>query len=286
MPKAYFVSDLHGSTHRYEALFRLLKENPPDVLFIGGDLFPGAMRALFNMVSADSFIDQYLTPHLKSLRYELGSSYPDIFVILGNDDGRFWEASVLDMAASGYWHYLHNRRVAWRGYDLYGYNFVPPTPFRLKDWERYDVSRYVDPGCVAPAEGVLTMPVSDYELNWMTIAEDLEQLTAGQDLHNSIFLFHTPPYQTVLDRAALDGKMIDSAPLDVHVGSIAVKRLIEERQPLLTMHGHIHESSEITGEWSQRIGRTCSISAAFNGPELALVEIPLPEAKNAQRFLL
>jgi len=30
---------------------------------------------------------------------------------------------------------------------------VPPTPFLLKDWEKYDVSAYVDPGCVSPEEG-------------------------------------------------------------------------------------------------------------------------------------
>ena len=35
-------------------------------------------------------------------------------------------------------------------------------------------------------------------------------------------------------------KMIDYAPLDVHVGSIAVRRFIESRAPYLTLHGHVH----------------------------------------------
>lgn len=286
MLKAYFVTDLHGSLTRYQALFRHLSDDPPDLLFLGGDLFPGAVRSLFNVVSGDGFIDQVLAAGFKKLREQLGRRYPDIFVILGNDDSRYWEPSVLDLAASGYWHYLHNRHVTWRGYDLYGYNFVPPTPFRLKDWERYDVSRYVDPGCTAPGEGVLTVPVSDWELNWATMAEDLQQLTGGCDMERGILLFHAPPYDTLLDRAALDGKMIDHVPLDVHVGSIAVKRFIEEQQPLLTLHGHIHESSELTGAFSQRIGRTLSINGAVSESRLSLISIPLPDLEPVQRLLL
>ena len=67
------------------------------------------------------------------------------------------------------------------------------------------------------------------------------------DLSRAMFLFHTPPYNTGLDRAALDGKKVNYVDLDVHVGSIAVRRFIESRQPLLTLHGHIHESARITG---------------------------------------
>lgn len=285
MTTAHFVSDLHGAPSRYETLFRHLAENPPDILFMGGDLFPGALQARFGVVSGTAFIDGILLS-LQKLKKQLGSRYPDIYVILGNDDGRYWEDGVLEIAAEGYWHYLHNRHVAWRGYDLFGYNYVPPTPFRLKDWERFDVSRYVDPGCSAPDEGVLSVPVSEVELNWTTIAEDLEHLTAGYSLERAIMLFHAPPYQTCLDRAALDGKMIDHAPLDVHVGSIAIRRLIDERQPFLTLHGHVHEASRITGAWSQRLGRTCSIGGAIDAPELALVNIPLSDLSRTQRFLL
>ena len=81
----------------------------------------------------------------------------------------------------------------------------------------------------------------------------------------------SPPYQTRLDRAALDGRLFDDAPLDVHVGSIAVRRFIEQRQPLVTLHGHVHESARLTGSWQEKIGRTHCFSAAHDGPELALV---------------
>ena len=68
-----------------------------------------------------------------------------------------------------------------------------------------------------------------------------------------------PPCDTLLDRAALDEKMIDYVPPDVHVGSIAIQRFIEERQPGLTLHGHVHESARLTGQWQQRFGRTVAL---------------------------
>jgi Icc-related predicted phosphoesterase len=111
-------------------------------------------------------------------------------------------------------------------------------------------------------------------------------LLGEQDLASAILLFHTPPYQTALDRAALDGRMIDSVPLDVNVGSIAVRRLIEHRQPLASLHGHIHESARLTGSWREKIGATWAFSAAHDGPELALIRFDPDALDNATRSLL
>jgi uncharacterized protein len=77
----------------------------------------------------------------------------------------------------------------------------------------------------------------------------------------AIFNLHVPPYESGLDRApALDDtltpKMRGGQTLHVPVGSTAVRRAIEEHQPLLALHGHIHESR---GE--ARIGRTLAINS-------------------------
>jgi Icc-related predicted phosphoesterase len=232
-----------------------------------------------------NFISGYLAPHLFRLRRELGRLYPRIFVILGNDDGRFEEASMLSAAASGLWDYIAGRRVEFEGHPLYGYPFVPPTPFLLKDWERYDVSRYVDPGCVSPEEGVRSVPAAEREKRYATMAEDLERLAAGLDLSRAIFLFHAPPYGTTLDMT-FGGRIFDHVPLDVHLGSIAVRRFIESRQPYLTLHGHIHEAPAISGSWRDRIGRTRCFTAAHDGSELALVEFDLQKLDEAVRRLI
>jgi Icc-related predicted phosphoesterase len=80
--------------------------------------------------------------------------------------------------------------------------------------------------------------------------------------------------------------MIDGVPLDLHVGSIAVQRFIESQQPLLTLHGHIHESSTLSGSWRDLIGRTHMFSAAWEGPELALVRFDPENLDDASLELL
>jgi Icc-related predicted phosphoesterase len=220
------------------------------------------------------------------LKERLGPHYPPIFMILGNDDVRADEDRVKEFESRSLWTYIHNRCVPWRDYSVYGYACVPPTPFTLKDWERYDVSVYLDPLCVAPEEGWFSVPVQKDRLKLETIQNDIQQLVSGKELSRSIFLFHTPPYNSGLDRAALEGRQEDYAPLDVHVGSIAIRRFIESRQPLLTLHGHIHESSRITGVWKEQIGRTTAMSAAHDGPELALIRFDPDHLDNATRELL
>jgi Icc-related predicted phosphoesterase len=79
---------------------------------------------------------------------------------------------------------------------------------------------------------------------------------------------------------------VDHVPLDVHVGSIAIRRFIEERQPLVTLHGHIHESARLTRAWRQAIGRTACLTAAHDGPALALVDFDPHRPEAASRRLL
>jgi Icc-related predicted phosphoesterase len=276
--RCIFVSDLHGRISRYEKLLHLLANEIPSALFLGGDLLPHATEG--------DFLSDVLFPGFSDLRQLLGNSYPRIFLILGNDDPRSLEPKIAEGERAGLWNYIHNRRTNFLGTAIYGYSYVPPTPFRLKDWERYDVSRYCDPGCISPEEGTRTIPIDEFSMKWRTISSDLHQLTGTDSLDAAAILFHTPPYDTPLDVAALDGKKIDHVPLDPHVGSIAVRRFIESRQPRLTLHGHIHESARLTGSWKTSLGRTVCLSAAHDGPELAIVRFDLALPENAARELL
>jgi len=282
MTRCFFVSDLHGTTSRCRALFEAMKAERPDAVFVGGDLMP----PFGHRHAEGGFLKPFLFEELSRLRRELGGAYPRVFVILGNDDPRAVEESLVEASASGILSYMHGRRETFRQWTVYGYSICPPSPFLLKDWERYDVSRFVDPGCVSPEEGRLTVPVSSDELAFETIALDLEELAGSDDLTNAVFLFHAPPYKSTIDRAALDGRFVDHVPLDVHVGSIAIRRFIEAAQPLVTLHGHVHESARITGSWRDRIGRTIVLSAAHDGPELALVRFDLEDPEGATRELL
>jgi uncharacterized protein len=272
MPPALFVSDLHGHQERYRKLFRAIEDERPEAVFLGGDLFPHEFVSLESAEGKHSdFLIDVIIGGFRSLRDVLMARYPRVFVILGNDDLKAEESVIREAEQEDLWHYMHMKKEEWAGHMVYGYANVPPTPFRLKDWERYDVSRFVDPGCISPEEGWHSTSVDRRELQFGTIQKDLEELTRNDSLEKSMMLFHCPPYKTHLDRAGLDGRMVDHVPVDVHVGSIAIRRLIERRQPLLTLHGHVHESARITGNWRDTIGRTHLFSAAHDGPELAVI---------------
>jgi len=237
-------------------------------------------------VDHQDFVNSYMIPRFFALRAKMGLDYPRVFALLGNDDPRSEEVSILEGARHGCWEYVHFRKTLFGDFTVYGYAFVPPTPFLLKDWERYDVSRFVDPGCLSPEEGRRSVPQTAEESKYATIAKDLEKLTGADDVSRAILLFHTPPYETPLDRAALDGRTVEHVPLDVHIGSIAVRRFIETRSPLVTLHGHVHEAARLTGKWKTKLGATVSMTAAHEGPELALVSFDPAEPEGATRRLI
>jgi uncharacterized protein len=79
-----------------------------------------------------------------------------------------------------------------------------------------------------------------------------------KDMSRAIFNFHPPPYGTSLDEApALDEnlRVMHGGKALRHVGSTAVRAAIDKHQPLLSLHGHIHEGKGIA-----RLGKTLAIN--------------------------
>lgn len=83
----------------------------------------------------------------------------------------------------------------------------------------------------------------------------VRQATAAPD--HLVLGLHAPPYDTNLDVAPkIDWETLTVKGQDVaHVGSTAVKEILVEVQPILSLHGHIHESRA-----AERIGRTLAIN--------------------------
>lgn len=281
--RCFLVSDLHGKRDRYKKLFDAIRAEAPDVVFMAGDLLPHHWSRLSG---GGGFTATVLADELRALRRALIERMPRILLILGNDDERAAEGAFVEGDAAGHWEYLHRRQVLIGRHRAVGYSCVPPTPFMLKDWERYDMGRFVDPGCVSPEEGCRTTAFDAEQARFRTIAADMDELFGAHDAAATVLMTHSPPYRTTLDRAALDGRSIDGAPLDVHVGSVAIRRAIEDRQPLVSLHGHIHESTRITGSWRDRIGSTHCFNASHDGPELALVRFDLEDLEAATRELV
>jgi Icc-related predicted phosphoesterase len=99
------------------------------------------------------------------------------------------------------------------------------------------------------------------ELDEEEIYVRLKRLTDRLDApERSIFNIHVPPWESSLDTAfEVDEELRyvtkGGRPHEVPTGSHAVRQVIEEVQPLLSLHGHIHESKGVT-----RIGRTVAVN--------------------------
>jgi Icc-related predicted phosphoesterase len=83
------------------------------------------------------------------------------------------------------------------------------------------------------------------------LEKTLKSLTSQiHDFSRAIFNIHVPPYDTLLDVAPelnSELKIVTKAgqPSMIHVGSVSVRDAIEEYQPMLGLHGHIHESKGV-----------------------------------------
>jgi Icc-related predicted phosphoesterase len=91
------------------------------------------------------------------------------------------------------------------------------------------------------------------------LAEKIEAVASQvPDMGRAIFNFHAPPYGTGLDEApALDETLrpLHGGAVMKPVGSTAVRDAILRHQPMLSVHGHIHESRGI-----KKLQRTLAIN--------------------------
>nr|MBA3347570.1 metallophosphoesterase [Actinomycetota bacterium] len=106
---------------------------------------------------------------------------------------------------------------------------------------------------------------SPRELPDDALAVKLEDIAAQLDPElPAIFNLHVPPYDTGLDTAPqvdqdLRVVTVGGQPSMVPVGSRAVRELVERRQPLVSLHGHIHESRGVA-----HLGRTLCLNPGSN----------------------
>lgn len=255
--KVLYTSDLHGEIHLYQELLELAISSLAEIIALGGDLFPSypPTKRYEDMIpNQKTFVEQFLSSFLR--RVVETTSAKQIFIIPGNWDlgypYLFKEPveGIIDLDQRSY-------RFK-NGYELIGYPFVPPTPFRPKDYEKMDDLEAAWPPqknpCYirSPDQPNQLTPVDPhlYLRERETIQEGLDRLPTPIYQKRTIYVMHSPPFGTRLDLIQ-GGKS---------TGSRSIKAFIEKLQPLLTLHGHIHEAPELSGAYVDRIGETISIN--------------------------
>jgi len=119
------------------------------------------------------------------------------------------------------------------GYQMISMEYVNPTPWNT--------------------------PREDSEKGlWKRLNKLLNQVSV--DWNHILLNTHCPPYNTRLDLAPKLDKNLKpitamGQPIMVHVGSKSIRKFIEKYQPLMGLHGHIHESYA-----SDKIGKTIVVN--------------------------
>jgi uncharacterized protein len=255
--KALFSSDLHGDIHLYHELLNLADSSSAEMIILGGDLlpaYPPTKRYEDMLPNQKAFADGFLIPFLR--RVNETASVKQIFLIAGN-----WDLGYSYIFKTPVEGIVDLNQKAFRlenGYELIGYPFVPPTPFRPKDFEKMDDPEAPWPPQKSPSyimshDGTDRLTVVEphsFLKRRETIQEDLLKLPEPLHLRQTVYVMHSPPFDSRLDLIRGGG----------HAGSRSITSFIRTYQPLLALHGHIHESPELSGTYQDRIGETISVN--------------------------
>lgn len=270
--KLLYCSDLHGNDAQYALLIALAGRLRPDLIVLGGDLLPddSALDPPQMGHGQPQFVRRQFKAAVSTMRDAAGA--PPVLVIFGNHD---WASSVIameELAETGLVTILdHTRPTRVGDLDFLGYSHTPPTPWFVKDFERLD-----RPGDTPPLLGgarwdprfarATSHSAAVIFEDGKTIEEDLSAMTIPTGPW--VFVAHAPPYETHLDRT------FGGIPW----GSRTIRSVIEKHQPLLSLHGHVHESPTVTGEFSQELNKTVAVNAGQSRSTLdyAIVEIDVP----------
>jgi len=281
--RVFFATDVHGSEVCWRKFVNSGKHYEADVLILGGDM-TGKAIVPFAVEGPDSWVY-----HMQDVRHEVRGQdeltkakrlvrdhgyYP---VVMSHEEMQHYTAEPNDLDALfvqemrktiGDWVQFADERLVGSGIQC----IICPGN---DDTHDIDEILATSTTMLVGEANVIDLP-GDYQLvssgwtnptPWDTPREEEEDKLkerlmavigiATARLEKLVLGLHAPPYDTQLDVApkivweSLEIQGQDTA----HVGSTAVREVIEEVQPLLSLHGHIHE-----GRGAVRLGRTLVVN--------------------------
>ena len=280
MPRVFFATDLHGSEMCWRKFLNAAKFYEADVLICGGDMTGKAIvpivqedgRFTFTLAGVQQAVgaDQVGEVEAQIRRkgyYPLQMSLERLDELDKDEKVRAETFQRVMLDGVDRWMGMAADKLRGTGVRC----FV--CPGNDDEMEVDDVIRRSD--LVELGEGRMveidgwTMISTGWSNHtpWNTHREETEEALGDRiesmakqipDASRAIFNLHCPPYKSGLDEApAIDAdlKLLHGGRALRPVGSTAVRGAIEKHQPLLSLHGHIHES-----KGAIKIGKTLSIN--------------------------
>ncbi len=281
--RLFFATDVHGSEVCWRKFINSAKHYEVDVLILGGDMTGKAVVPIIDQGS-----DRYLY-HMQDLRHDLDGGeelarhvrlirdhgYYPVVMTPEERDGYTTDQDKLDELFHEQMRKTVQDWVTWADERLAG-SGIQCVVCPGND-DRHDIDELLAQSTqIQVGEGNIIDLPEGFQLAssgwtnltpWDTPREEdepklkeriqaiIKQATAAPD--RLVLGLHAPPFDTQLDVAPkIDWDTLTVQGQDsAHVGSTAVREVIEEVQPILSLHGHIHESRAAV-----RIGRTLAIN--------------------------
>jgi Icc-related predicted phosphoesterase len=280
MPKIFFATDLHGSEMCWRKFLNAGRFYDADILICGGDM---TGKAIVPIVQENGHFTFVLGGESQSVEaaqvadveaqirrkgyYPLQMTVDRLNELDQDPQKRTATFQQVMLDGVGRWMGMAAEKLRGTGIRI----FV--CPGNDDEMEVDDVIRRSDvvelgEGRVLEIEGYSMISTGwSNHTPWNTHREETEEklgerieAMASQvpDASKAIFNLHCPPFKSGLDEApAIDAdlRLLHGGRALRPVGSTAVREAIERHQPLISLHGHIHES-----KGAVKIGKTLSIN--------------------------
>lgn len=267
-----YSSDLHGSEGHYARLVAAAKTHRPQVIILGGDMLPddSALQPETLGRGQPEFVRVQFRELILNLREACRPAA--ILAIFGNHDWASSATAMNELANEGLLSILnHKTPLETGGLAFLGYSSSPPTPWFVKDFERLDLTGDTPPLLGGARWDARFSKPSAHGAEVVfgatpSIEEELADLKPPPQPW--VLVAHAPPFDTNLDRSYKGESW----------GSRAIRAALERHQPLLSLHGHVHESPIVTGSFTQQLGETTAVNPGQSHDKLRYAIIDLDVA--------
>jgi hypothetical protein len=284
MTRLFFATDVHGSERCFRKFINAGKHYGVSVLILGGDITGKLIVPLVEQADKTyrcgfggaelTIASSDLENKLKTIRDS--GYYPYICSKSQHDElaasPQLVEKLFSQLMVEGIARWVELAEERLRGTNIRCY-ISPGNDDSFAIDQILNSSKYV----INPEEKVVLID-SEHEMITLGYAnhtpwgsprevdEDvLEQKITkmAQDLSDpskAIFNLHVPPIETPIDKAPkldkdLKPQVVGGETVMISAGSVAVRKAIEKYQPLVGLHGHIHESKGVV-----KIGKTVCLN--------------------------